>query len=142
MTMTEKNVHKSRWGYYACDFDTFKKIKKIYGFYWKALHRNAEWERWNRKLPKNRVLRKWYRNDKRQKTGFEITGPKPEPQRYPVFERLNYIPMAYHALKDMGLIEDYFNARHPYSTPEEVKHLNLSSEQIDNMLTHLEKFES
>lgn len=137
-----QNVSQSRFGFHACNYETYKKIKKLYGFYWKALRRNAEWERWNRKEPQNRILRKWYRNEKGQKTGFEIVGPKPEPQRYPIFGTLNYVPKGGHALKAMGVVDAYLTAKHPYATPEAVKPLGLSVEQIDNMLAHLEKFEA
>jgi len=137
-----QNTYQGRWGYHACDFDTFKKLKKLYSFYWKALRRNAEWERWNRKEPQNRILRKWYRNENGQKTGFEIVGPKPEPQRYPVFGKLNFVPEGCHALNSMGIEAAYAIARYPYATPDDVKSIGLTPDQIDNMLAHLEEFES
>lgn len=139
---TIQNVHKSRFGFHACDYPTFLKIKKLHKLYWQAVRRHAEWVRWDRKLPKNRLLKKWYRNEKGQKTGFEIIGPKPEPKRYPIFGALNYIPQGEPSLSSMGVINDYLIARHPYATPEEVKPLCLSIEKIDNMLSCLENFES
>jgi hypothetical protein len=137
-----QDAYQSRWGFHACDYQTFLKIKKLYGFYWKALRRNGEWNRWNRKEPQNRILRKWYRNAQGQKTGYEIVGPKPEPKLYPVFGALNYVLQGDHALKAMGVVDAYLTARHPYPTAEEVPQLGLTIEQINNMLAHLEEFEA
>lgn len=136
-----QNVNKSRWGYHACDHATFLKLKKLKKLYFKALYRYGEWVRWDRKQPQNRILRKWYRNDKGQKTGFEIVGKKPEPQMYPVFGSYRYVAEGCHPLNDMGVLDAFNIARHPYPTPEAVQPLGLTVEQIDNMLAHLEKFE-
>ena len=38
------------------------------------------WERWNRKQPQNRVIRKWKRDLLGRKIGSEIVGPRPEPK--------------------------------------------------------------
>lgn len=142
MTQTFTAV-KGRFGFYPCDFDTFLKIKKLHSFYWKALRRNAEWERWYRKAPQNRVLRKWFRDEKGRKTGSEIVGPKPEPKCYPVFTESNhYVAKGGHALKDLGIREAYNNARTPREKAEDVAPLNLSVEKIDKMLAELEAFEA
>ena len=139
---TVQNVSKSRFGFHACDHETFLKLKKLKKFYFKALRRNGEWNRWSRKEPQNRVEIKWYRNDKGQKTGSEIVGPKVEPKLYPVFGQKRYIPTNDHALNDMGVLAAYDAARRPYATSDEVKAIAITVEQIDNMLSHLEKFDN
>jgi len=40
----------------------------------------AEWNRWARKDEKNRIIRKFTRNDQGQKIGSKIIGPRPEPE--------------------------------------------------------------
>lgn len=143
MTMTEKKVYKGRFGFHACDYDTYCKLKKLHAYYWKALRRYAEWERWNRKDPSNRLLRKWFRNEKGQKTGFEIVGPKPEPVQYPVFIDANYYKIkGTHRLKSESVLEDYQKARTPYATEEAVQPLTLSVDKINKMLALLEAFEA
>jgi hypothetical protein len=141
MTQTFTAV-KGRFGFYPCDYETFLKVKKLHSFYWKALRRNAEFERWCRKAPQNRVIRKWFRDEKGRKTGSEIVGPKPEPKCYPIFHTRNYVPQGFHALEDMGILQAYQSARTPREKAEDVAPLNLSVEKIDKMLAELEAFEA
>jgi hypothetical protein len=122
------NVYQSRWGFHSCNYETYLKLKKLKKYYWKAIYRIAEWNRWNNKLPHNRIIRKWHRNEKGQRVGFEIVGQKPEPQRLPVFTR--------------EVLSDFENARLPYKTVEEIKPLYFSLNQIDSMLKELENFSS
>jgi len=136
---TVQNVNKSRFGFHACNYDIFLKLKKLKKMYFKALYRNADWTRWSNKHPQNRVLRKWIRNDKGQRIGFNVIGPMEEPKVYPIFGGRHYVPQGEHALNDMGVLEAYNTARTPYITAEEVKPLKLTIEQINNMLAHLEK---
>ena len=51
-------VHRSRWGYYPYDYETYLKLKQLNRIYYKALKQSARWERWARKAPQNRVYRK------------------------------------------------------------------------------------
>lgn len=142
MTTTQTNVHQGKHGFYPCDRETFKKLKKLQQFYWKALHRNAQWERWSRKSVQNRVERKWYRDDKGRKTHFEVVGPLAEPQRYPIFiHAKRWRAKGEHALQDNGILEEYNKARYPAATAEQVNPLKLTIEQIDRMLADLEAFE-
>jgi len=79
-TITENKVYESKWGYHPCDRETYMKLKKLNYWFLKAQKRAAEWNRWARKDEHNRVIREFIRNDKGQKIGVEILGPKPEPQ--------------------------------------------------------------
>src|SRR6267142_2725288 len=78
-------AHPSRWGWYPCDYETFLLLKKLHAFYWRALRRYAEWQRWHRKQPHNRVIRQRLVDDRGRKVGSRIVGPRPEPWLCPVF---------------------------------------------------------
>jgi hypothetical protein len=69
-------VHQSRWGYHPCDYATFLLLKELNQFYLGALRRFAEWKRWRRKQPQNRLLCKKRRNAQGQVIGKEILGPR------------------------------------------------------------------
>ena len=82
-TATTTAVFESRWGFHPCDHDTFLKLKFIKKCYFQTLHDKAVWERWERKHPDNRVIRKWHRDADGRKIGCEIVGPRPEPKYCP-----------------------------------------------------------
>ena len=79
-TSTENKVYQSAWGFHPCDKDTYIKLRKLNYWFLKAQIRAAEWNRWERKDEQNRVIRKFIRNDRGQKIGCKIVGPKPEPK--------------------------------------------------------------
>jgi hypothetical protein len=70
---------ESRWGYHPCDYQTFLKLKAIHKWHWQTVRDYANWQRWSRKQPQNRVIRRWKRENG-IKVGYEIVGPRPEPQ--------------------------------------------------------------
>ena len=127
-----KMISKSKFGFHPCDRETFKKLKTLHKFYWQTLHDYANWVRWDRKEPQNRVIKKYFRTEDGERCGSEIVGPRPEPTYCKVFEIIRkgwgvYIP------SDMGIIESYHNARMPKSDKESVKPLKLSEAQIDKL---------
>lgn len=134
--------YESRFGFHPCDYDTFIKLKKLKKYYFQALYRHAEWQRWDRKAPQNQVIRRYKKNDKGQRIGYEIVGEKLQPKLYPVFGELRFVGKGNHALNDMGVLSAFDSARRPCSSSELVTPLNITIEQIDNMLSHLEKFEN
>jgi len=79
-TSTENKVYQSAWGFHPCDKETYMKLRKLNYWFLEAQRKAAEWNRWTRKDKQNRVIRKFIRNDKGQKIGAKIIGPKPEPQ--------------------------------------------------------------
>lgn len=115
------STFKSKYGFHPCDYQTFRKLKAIHKWYWKALRDIADWERWSRKLPKNRVIRRWIRDKYGRKIGFEIVGSKPEPKCCPFFARHNH-----------EWIEDYQIARRP-RPKDDVKPLHHTVDQIEQM---------
>ena len=74
------NVSRSRWGHHPCDYETYLLLKKLNGYYEKAVRAYAAWQRWARKEPQNRVRRRRVRNDKGQTIRSEVIGPLPEPR--------------------------------------------------------------
>jgi hypothetical protein len=80
-------VHKSRWGYHPCDYETFLLLKKLNACFLRALHRYTAWKRWSRKQPHNRVIRKKMVDAQGCKVGSEVVGPMPEPCLCPFFTK-------------------------------------------------------
>ena len=80
MTTKEITVHESKFGFHPCNVDTYMKLKKLNYWFLQAQRRAAEWNRWARKDKQSRVIREFIRNDKGQKIGCKIVGPKPEPK--------------------------------------------------------------
>ena len=78
-TTKEQQAFKSKVGYHACDKETFLKLKKIHARFCRAQKTAAAWHRWDRKAPRNRVIRKAIRKNG-QKIGSEVVGPRPEPE--------------------------------------------------------------
>lgn len=48
---------QGRWGWHACDYPTFLRIKELHRFMLRDLRATRRHERWEAKLPHNRVQR-------------------------------------------------------------------------------------
>jgi hypothetical protein len=48
------NAVKGRWGFYPCEYETYLKLKRIKKRYWETVYAETRYNRWERKLPKNR----------------------------------------------------------------------------------------
>lgn len=136
---TPNTVIKGKYGYYACDKETFRKIKKLYSAYWKALSMFARWVRWDSKEPQNRTNKIPIKNAKGQKIGYTISGILPEPPVCPVFV---YNPSRYlvrhgHLLDDKGIVEAYRASRMPWKQPDQVPSLKISLKWLDEQLSKL-----
>lgn len=137
MSMVSENVHKGRFGYYPCDYETFKKLKALHKLAWKALYETAAFNRWYRKEPQNRVIRKKIRNSAGQVVGYAAPVARPQPQLtspFGLFGLGGNSGFAGLAPELEDVISDYRNARMPRKTPEEVRPLRLSMAQIDEFL--------
>ena len=119
-------VHKSRWGFHPCTWKTFWKLKLIHKWYWQTAHAYANWKRWQRKLPQNRIIRRWIRDTSGRRIGYEVVGPRPEPAYCPAFVDQG-------GLTDQGFLADYQNARMPQTSPETVSPLSHAPEMIERM---------
>jgi len=125
-TMTETttgNVHKSRWGFHPCSYEDFRKIKLLHKHYWLAKIAEAAHERYYRKLPHNRVIRKMNK----------IVLEKPIPMPVPFF------PAIYEKILKKPIVPLYQQARHPQPTEDQVKPLAISMSQVNVWLAEIEE---
>jgi hypothetical protein len=140
-------AHRSRWGWHPCDRATYLLLKKLHGYYWRALRRFAEWQRWRRKQPQNRVIRAWIRDDEGNRVASRIVGPRPEPPLCPVFCTRAFVVR--HGKEERlgervsfcghGIAEAYRAARTLLADPEKVQPLSLSSEEIRRLAAQVEE---
>lgn len=152
-------IYQSRHGYHSCDYETYLLIKRVRKHYFAALKQFNAWLRWDRKQPQNRVIRKWKRNEKGQKIGCEIVGPKPEPlPKTDVFlmKKLTWDVVRYwsdktkskyfygwrsgRCLGDLGILEAY-KLCYPRATPDTVVPLSgmITKPWLNMILERLEK---
>lgn len=124
------DVFESKFGFHPCDYETYRKLKAIHKWYWQTLRAYANWERWNRKLPKNRVCRRWQRDTQGRKIGYEIVGPAPEPIVCPVLEAEAACTRSFPG--GSKWVRDYHCARRPRKR-EEVVPLFHTIEQINQL---------
>src|SRR5437870_6902272 len=80
-------MFQSRWGFHPCDYSTYRKLKFLNHVYQKALRMAHAWERWKRKDPHNRVMRRRIRNAQGQTIGYEPPVPLAEPPICPIFSQ-------------------------------------------------------
>ena len=138
----ETNVFQSKWGFHPCNYDIFLKLKKIHKEYYRAVRQLANYDRWNRKDPKNRVIRKWKRNDMGQKIGCEIVGPRTEPYINPVFAEtvVSRWSGTFKVIRFSNIIDDYNKARMP-KLRSNVEQLSMTNEQINELYEKIIKEE-
>lgn len=138
-------MFQSRWGFHPCDYATYRKLKLIHLVYQKAVRMAHAWQRWKRKDPQNRVVRRRIRNDRGQTVGYEPAIPLAEPAFCQVFSQKilekRQVDKAGKFFRegfldekmitdDFGIAEDYRAARKPVKESE-VRPLRLSVEAID-----------
>lgn len=145
-----ENVYQSKWGYHPISHKASKKLRYINKVYAYAQRHAANWLRWERKQPENRVLT--YRlpskealNKKRKQVLMRDGIPIPwvEPQVCPLFfEKIPGYTTYYgwkilSQIKSTGLGENIIvasrQARMPKAKPEDVGLFSYSEEQIDKI---------
>jgi hypothetical protein len=127
--------YEGRWGWHPCDYQTFRKLKLLHKYYWITVRKFSNWKRWDRKDPKNRVIRQWD-TDEKGRPYRKVIAEIPEPKYCPFFVYSKYGRLM---LTDHKIIENYRNARYPVAK-DAVKPLSLSVAQIDKMLEEVEKY--
>lgn len=144
---SKHDAYKGRWGWHPCDYQTFQKLKLLNRQFVEAQHQVAAWNRWNNKLPHNRVIRKKIRNAEGQVIGRAPFGePMPEPEFDPLFCRKASFPAYrnvngkyerydrdYMELNDFSIVAAYQQARKPQPNPESVRKLSISKDRIDEL---------
>jgi hypothetical protein len=123
---------QSRWGHHPCDYHVFLKLKRIHKAYWQGLRKLAAWRRWQRKLPANRVMARWRRDDAGRKTKREIIGPQPEP----------CVPAIYREICEhaVSIPEELQSARHG-RPQDQVVPLRIPGEVTDRWVEELTRLE-
>lgn len=143
---------QGKYGWYPCDWDTYKKLKALNMAYDKALREKAAWERWDRKEPQNRVSRVKLKNSAGEVVGYAAPVPQPEPELTSIFckkvvknvkwgKKGGY----YKDGKDETFVElyqppifpDYWKARYPVAGEEGVSPLSLKLDAINELYSKL-----
>jgi hypothetical protein len=149
MEATAMKTYQSKWGYHPISLEASKKLRFINGVYAKAQHLAGAWERWERKSPQNRVVKRAIKDDKGLKIKTEVVKdaagkPVPwlEPQVCPLFHdkiagKVQYGTYHWGYAKDNGFGEKILaasrQARTPMPTPEEVAPFLFTEEEIDKL---------
>lgn len=153
-TMTQQ-VYQSKWGYHPCSRETYRKLRFLNGVYQKALSMAEAYRRWERKAPHNRILKETVRDEQGIKRGkrpiVDAAGkpvPQPEPEICPVFSnkvvrKVNYdrdgsyspngVERTFVETDGPYILAASRQARKPVATPEEVRPLPISEEDIDKL---------
>lgn len=119
---------QSRWGSHPCDTETFLMLKELKKLWWKNVYVQAEWYRWRRKAPQNRVRKQrvWDRTGERPKLVSETVTPWREPQTWG-------------HLFNFDVLCVFENARMPKS-PDKVTPMSVSPAQISETLDEIRAF--
>lgn len=118
---------KGRWGWYPCDYETYRKLKRLNFLAFQCLRRLGEHARWERKDPKNRVIRT--RNGpRRDGHPLLVVGPLPEPVLGPILR-----------VTANAIAADYRLARFPSDT-EDVVPLSSGMGLLDSLLALAEEW--
>jgi hypothetical protein len=138
----------SRWGFHPCDYQTYRKLRFLNQVCLQAIRLAHAWQRWHRKDPHNRVLRRRVRNAKGQTVGYEAPTPLPEPKICPLFsqkvfekrhvdKRGNFFTEGFMEEKvitdDLGIPADYAAARKPVADPAAVPPLHLTAGELEEL---------
>ena len=138
-------AHSSKWGWHPCDYQTYRLLKELHRLCERARRQFAAWQRWRRKLPHNRVLRRTVVNETGVKIGVEVVGPRPEPELPPLFcvprRMLTYWsedgrplktgrPVEIVEFDDHGVPDAYQAARRPVAAETAVQPLRLTAEEV------------
>jgi hypothetical protein len=110
-------------------------VKELNKLWVRARSQAANWRRWYRKLPHNRVRRARVRDDRGRPIGYGPPVPIPEPEVPQHFCRKVELPSGRLELTlSGGSIEAAYRlARYPKPTAEEIVALPFSEEEIRSM---------
>lgn len=143
----EKTVHQSKWGFHPISREASQKLRFINGVYAKAQHLAGAWERWERKRPENRVMKRAIKAPDGVKVGTEIVKDAlgnpvfhSEPQVCPLFHETVPGHMKYGGYIRAAALDNGFGdkilfasrqARTPQPTPADVLSFPFTEEEID-----------
>lgn len=125
-------VHEGKWGFYPCDHENFKKLKRLNYLLLQTKIQAARWKRWGRKAEQNRKYSEpvlpdsFYSLDK-------ISG-------YSRYDRnwFNHDKIINVTDLHTKIEIDYRNARYPKSNKDYVRPLTLKENHMNELLLELE----
>jgi hypothetical protein len=141
-------MFRSRWGFHPCDYPSHRKLKFLNQVYLRAVRLAHAWERWQRKDPHNRVVRRRIRNEKGQTIGYEPPVPLPEPRICDVFSEKVFEQrhvdkkgnFSREGFTDEKVVTNggwipaaYASARKPVADPAEVRPLQHTVAELDEL---------
>lgn len=145
-------IYQGRWGFYPCDWETYRKLKELNKALTKARHQKAAWERWNRKMPHNRVMRAKLKDSSGRTVGYAAPVPMPEPELCPLFcekytkkvqwdrqhvYHKNGVEETFVDLTTLPIEQDYRLARYPAPAEEACSPLSLKVDEINELYAKL-----
>jgi hypothetical protein len=141
-------VFRSRWGFFPCDYATYRRLKALHAVYQRAVRLAHAWERWRRKAPHNRVSRPRLRDEQGRTVGYADPVPLAEPPLCPVFSRKEprhrfvdrkggspgetVLDVAV-VTDDPGVASDYSAARRPAADPAAVRPLRCTLAVLEEL---------
>ena len=138
MTTQNANVFETRFGFVPCDYEHYKKLRRLQYLYLLSRKADAAHERWSRKAPQNRVERRWIRNQQGQKVKRIAVGPLAQPKGgLEMFNKRYGTSWSSPTLGEQ-VVADYRNAKYPKSSAVEVGQVILSAEEIFKLLEQAE----
>jgi hypothetical protein len=102
-------TYLSRWGHHPCNYEGYRKLRRLHKAYWEGRRLLAKWNRWKAKRPKNRT--------------------RPEPS----------VPDVYREVCASPILIEFRAARHGAATPDEVRPLSIPATQIDRWIRLLDE---
>lgn len=131
-------VFETNWGYVAYSYDDYMNLKRLNKIFQKARTHAAQWNRWGRKEPQNRVQKKWIRNEKGQRIGHEVLGPLPEPVVCDLFSKKHRWFDQY--VTENAVEIEYQNSHRPVEKIEDVPPATMPTKDIDKLLKQAEEW--
>ncbi len=140
-------VIKNKFGFFAYEKITWKKIKRLRSWYYVAIQQAANWNRWHAKKPENRTVQ--IKEQIGDKTVVKLVVPKSEPFLVPVFTQKQvvisyfdrdgkYVPGGFNDEKvsvcDMGILALYDTVKKPKKYLKNVPEITHTDEEITAML--------
>lgn len=161
MTTTISDVFQSKWGYHPVSREASKKLRTLNRVFQTALRLCGARQRWENKLPQNRIQKRAVRDGNGQKIGVEVVTdangqpvPMPEPQECPLFAEKSQWKSGWERTAD-GKVRHYKRnllgeriltaarlARTPMETPEAVTRLSFTEEEIDKLYQQAVEWEN
>lgn len=127
-------IHEGKWGFYPCDHENFKKLKRLNYLLLQTKVQAARWKRWGRKAEQNRK----YAEPVLPESLYSLNGISSyDKYRYNWFNHNKIINITNLHEK---IENDYKNAKYPKSDKDNVCQLTLSNVDMNKLLSELEEW--